>query len=70
MRPPTALHALYAASLSEKARWASRSSSSGRRIDRDYYRMRWDGGIALYRSAEENSWVYTEAGDPWSTSGA
>lgn len=31
--------------------------------DRDYYRLKWDGGVALYRAAEENGWVYTEADD-------
>lgn len=31
--------------------------------DRDYYRLKWDGGVALNRGAEETGWVYTEAND-------
>lgn len=31
--------------------------------DRDYYRLRWAGGVALYRAVEENGWVYTETDD-------
>jgi hypothetical protein len=31
--------------------------------DRDYYHLKWKGGVALYRAAEENAWVYTESDD-------
>lgn len=31
--------------------------------DRDYYRLKWTGGVALYRGSEENGWIYTEEDD-------
>lgn len=43
---------------------AERAFAAWRGVDdRDYYRLKWKGGVALYRTAEESGWVYTESDD-------